>query len=127
MQDFKNLKAWNRSHDLTLAIYRATASFPTSERYGLAQQLRNAAISIESNLAEGSSRRGDLEFRRFIYFAIGSLSETECQVILSRDLKYLSNPACEQLISRVEEVRRMLCSLTRRLCAGIDESPRFKP
>src|SRR5262245_18705683 len=67
MQDFKKLRVWQKSHGLTLDIYRATAGFPDTERFGLLTQLRKAAVSIESNLAEGSSRRGDFEFRRFVF------------------------------------------------------------
>jgi len=90
MQDFRNLKVWRKSHELALAVYRATMDYPDSERYGLVHQMRKAAISVESNIAEGSSRGTDLDFRRFLFMALGSLSELECQLILSKDLLMLS-------------------------------------
>jgi len=77
MQDFKKLRVWQRSHHLVLAIYRSTNSFPESERFGIIQQLRKAVFSITANLAEGSSRRGDVEFRRFLFMSMGSASEVE--------------------------------------------------
>lgn len=72
MQDFKNLKVLQESHKLTLDVYRITVSFPILERFGLAHQLRSSALSIALNMAEGSARGGDAEFRRFAYLALGS-------------------------------------------------------
>lgn len=85
MQDFKNLKVWRKSHELALAIYRVTLSYPYAERFGLVKQMRSAAVSIASNIAEGSSRDTDSDFRRFLRMALGSLSELEDQVLLSKD------------------------------------------
>lgn len=85
MQDFKQLKVWEKSHLLALAIYQATHTFPSSEQYGLTNQLRRATVSIPSNLAEGSGRGSDADFGRFVQIAIGSASEVEYQLLLAHD------------------------------------------
>jgi len=118
MQDFRNPKVWRKSHDLALAVYRATADYPESERYGLVRQLRSAAVSLESNIAEGSSRGADSDFRRFLFMAPGSLSEVECQLILSKDLPILAPELFERLRARIVEIRRMLWPLVERLTAA---------
>src|SRR6266850_1051013 len=86
MGDYRHLSVWKRAHDFTLVVYRSTASFPESERYGLTAQLRRAAVSVVSNIAEGASRHGDRELSRFLQIAHGSACEVECQLLLSRDL-----------------------------------------
>jgi len=113
MQDFKNLKVWKKSHALTLEVYRETLRFPAEEKYGLVAQIRQAAVSVESNLAEGTARSGDPEFRRFAFMALGSACEMECQFILARDLGQLSGSAFERLNAACHEVRKMLWSLIR--------------
>ena len=77
MQDFRELKVWQKAHELTLAVYRATQSFPRDELYGLTSQLRRSASSIPANLAEGRCRRSDRDFGRFVGIALGSASETD--------------------------------------------------
>jgi four helix bundle protein len=77
MKDFRNLEVWKLAHQLTLAAYRETRSFPTDERFGLTSQIRRAASSIPANIAEGCGRRGDAEFHRFLQMAMGSASELE--------------------------------------------------
>ena len=89
MKDFRQLKVWEKSHQLALTIYRITASFPREETYGLASQIRRAASSIPSNIAEGCGRDGDPELARFCIIARGSASELEYQLLLGRDLKLL--------------------------------------
>ena len=113
MQDFKNLKVWKKNHALTLDVYKSTISFPAEEKYGLVTQLRKAAVSVESNLAEGTARSGDSEFRRFAYMSLGSACEMECQLILARDLGQLPGPVFVRLNSACHEVRKMLWSLIR--------------
>jgi four helix bundle protein len=89
MKDFRQLKVWEKSHELALAIYHITAAFPREETYGLASQIRRAASSIPSNIAEGCGRNGDAELARFCIIARGSASELEYQLLLGRDLKLL--------------------------------------
>jgi four helix bundle protein len=77
VQDFRDLKVWQKAHELTLAVYRVTAGFPREEQYGIVSQLRRAAASVPANLAEGRCRRTDRDFGRFVGIALGSASETE--------------------------------------------------
>jgi four helix bundle protein len=89
MGDFRDLKVWQKAHELALDIYRTTTQFPKQEMYGLVSQMRRCAVSVGSNIAEGRGRGGDIEFARFMQIACGSLTELEYQLLLSRDLKYL--------------------------------------
>ncbi len=115
MQDFRKLKVWQRSHQLTLAVYRTTASFPKSELFGLTGQMRRSCSSIPTNIAEGCGRQGDQEFARFLQIALGSASELEYQLILARDLSYLKEHDYESLSDELVEVGRMLNVLIQRV------------
>jgi four helix bundle protein len=84
MQSFRNLKVWEKAHAITLDLYSASRSFPRDEVYGLTSQMRRASASIGANIAEGSCRKGDAEFGRFLQIAIGSASELEyCSHMIS--------------------------------------------
>lgn len=111
MQHFRNLKVWQRSHQLVLELYRMTASFPKDEKFGLISQLRRSAASVPTNIAEGAKRLGQQDFVRFLNIAEGSLSETEYLVVLSSDLGYLPGPRARELLEEISEVARMLNSL----------------
>ena len=89
MKDFRQLKVWEKSHQLALAIYKSTKEFPKEEVYGLTSQIRHASMSIPTNIAEGCGRNTDKEFARFLQIAMGSASEAEYQLILARDLNFL--------------------------------------
>jgi four helix bundle protein len=115
MQRFTDLKVWQRSHVLVLEIYRLTADFPVDERFGLVSQLRRAAMSVPTNIAEGSKRKGAQEYARFLNIAEGSLSETEYLLVVSRDLGYLQPEVAEQHLGEVEEIARMLYALRARV------------
>ncbi len=115
MQDFRQLKVWQKSHQLVLDVYRATRGFPKEEMYGLTSQVRRAATSVPSNLAEGCGRPGDGDFCRFTGMAMGSASEAEYQLLLARDLGYLPTEQYEPLDVRAQEVKRMLTALMRTL------------
>jgi len=117
LKDFKKLKVWEKSHQLTLAAYRATASFPKEEIYGLTGQIRRSSSSIPANIAEGCCRSGDAEFSRFLQIAMGSASELEYHLILAHDLGYLNDSDFEQLTGAVSEVKQMLASLIKKLKA----------
>jgi len=108
MQDFRNLKVWHKAHRATLHVYKATRKFPGDERFGIVTQARRAAASMGANIAEGCGRRGDAELGRFLQIAMGSASELEYQLLLSRDLDYLAQPEYELLHSEVGEVKKML-------------------
>jgi four helix bundle protein len=111
MGDFKKLLVWQRAHTCALAIYRATQGFPGTEVYGVTRQIRRAALSIPSSIAEGSAKQGDKEFRRFLRIARGSASETEYQLLFARDLGYLSAAQWTELSAAINEIGRMLTGL----------------
>lgn len=111
MQRFTDLKVWQRSHALVLNIYRATEPFPSAERFGLVSQLRRAAASVPTNIAEGSERRSGQEYARFLNVAEASLAESEYLLMLSRDLGYLKHELASATLSEVAEIARMLHAL----------------
>ena len=110
MQNFRNLKVWQKAHMLTLNIYRATKSFPREEMYGLTSQMRRPSVSIAANIAEGTCRNGDADFGRFLQMAAGSASEVEYHLLLAPDLELLKTADCQRLSNEVVEVKRMLAS-----------------
>jgi len=118
MQDFRNFKVWHKAHNLTLDIYRNTATFPREELYGLTSQMRRASSSIPTNIAEGCGRGGNAELARFLQIGMGSASELEYQILLARDLTYLPELIYDPLQNRVVEVKRMLCSLLHKVRAS---------
>jgi four helix bundle protein len=114
VQDFRNLDVWNKAHKITLEIYRLTESFPKSEVFGLSSQVRRAASSIPTNLAEGCGRTQP-EFGRFVQIAFGSACEVEYQLLLARDIGFLPSQSYESINADVIEVKRMLNSLLKRI------------
>ena len=118
MQRFTELKVWQRSHKLTLEVYRVTAVFPSTERYGLVSQLRRAAASIPTNIAEGSKRESRTEYARFLNIAEASLAETEYLVMLSRDLGFLARDTADALMKEITEIARMLNALKKRVAGS---------
>ncbi len=117
MRDFRELKVWQKSHRLVLAIYRVTVLFPAEERYGLTEQLRKAVISIAANIVEGTGRSSDAEMARFLWIALGSGAETHYYLLLAHDLGYLKDRESEELTSAAIEIRRMLNTFIQRLRA----------
>ena len=117
MKNFRDLKVWQRAHELVLDTYRVTLDFPVEERFGLTAQLRRSATSIASNIAEGCGRGTDADFARFVQMATGSASEVEYQFLLAHDLKYIDRAPYDDLLNRVVEVRRMLIALLQTLKA----------
>ena len=108
MKDFRDLKVWQRAHQITLTTYRCTRDFPREETYGMVSQLRRCSSSIAANIAEGCGRSGNAEFGRFLMIAMGSASELEYFLLLARDLQYLSKEKHETVAQNVVEMRRML-------------------
>jgi four helix bundle protein len=108
--DYKKLEVWKLGHELACDVYRATDAFPRSEAYGLAQ-LRRAAASIPANVAEGSGRRGDREFDRFVLISLGSATELEYHLLLSRDVDFLDLTVHDHLSRKVLRVQAMLAGL----------------
>jgi len=117
VQNFRNLKVWEKAHKLTLGIYKSSKRFPKDETYGLTSQMRRASVSIGANIAEGCCRGGDTDFARFLQMAAGSASELEYHLLLAHDLEILEIADYEQLSGQAKDVKRMLASLMQRLRA----------
>lgn len=115
MQDFRKLSTWQKAHLLTMEIYKASASFPKDEQFGLSSQMRRVCASIPANIAEGCGRTGTAELGRFLQIAQGSASELEYHLLLARDLKFLKSGDHENLSDKVKEVRKMLTTLIQRI------------
>lgn len=109
MAHHKDLDAWKLSMELVSEIYETTKTFPKEEIYGLTNQIRRSAVSIPSNIAEGSARQSDKELIQFLYIALGSLSELETQLIIAQNLAYLSN--IEILSDKLNSVRKLIIGL----------------
>jgi four helix bundle protein len=114
MGNHRDLIVWQMAYDLAMDIYRVTATFPLEERYGLISQLRRAAVSIVSNLAEGTGRDTRGELRRYAAIAQGSTQEVACQIQIARDVGYLKSEESDQLLLRVDRIGRLLTGLMRR-------------
>jgi four helix bundle protein len=117
MKDFRKQKVWQKSHRLTLALYKATADFPKEELYGLTSQIRRAGYSIPANIAEGCGRDGDAELARFLQIAMGSASELQYHLLLAHDLGFLTDSVYEHLNKQTTEVKQMLTSFIKKLKA----------
>ena len=115
MRDFRSLKVWEKSHQLTLEIYIAVREFPAGERFGLISQMQRSASSIPTNIAEGCGRGSENELRQFMQIGMGSASELEYQLMLARDLEYLPSDQYKKLDTLTVEVKRMLASFIKRL------------
>jgi four helix bundle protein len=118
MKDFRDLKVWERGHRLTLEIYKITSGFPREEMYGLTSQMRRSCASIQTNISEGCGRSRDTELARFIEIAIGSASELEYLLQLSRDLALIKEADFRLLIAEAVEVKKMLISFFQKLKAN---------
>jgi four helix bundle protein len=114
MKDFRQLKVWEKAHALTLLTYKLTKKFQKEELYGLTSQLRRAASSIPTNIAEGCGRSG-AEFRHFLQIAMGSASEVEYLLLLSYELEIITESDFKDLSTRVIEVKKMIASLILKL------------
>ncbi len=115
MQDFHKLKVWEKSHQITLGIYRVTNNFPKEEVYGLVSQIRKSSASIATNIAEGCGRETNGDMKRFLYIAMGSASETEYHLLLAKDLGYLSVSDYDSLNQEISGIKQMLTSLIKKL------------
>jgi four helix bundle protein len=114
---YRDLDVWQLAMDIVVDIYRVTRAFPAEERFGLAAQLRRAAVAIPSNIAEGHSRLGPGEFRRFVSIARGSVAEVETQLAVAVVLGYVNAEGIASLPSQLDRLSKMLFGLYRRLAA----------
>ena len=115
LKSFKELKVWQKAYKLCLEMYKVTGSFPADEKFGLTSQMRRAAVSIPSNIAEGYGRKTIPDYVRCLYIAYGSTCELETQTLLSRDLEYLDENIKVLLLEKINEVERMLMALIKSL------------
>ena len=111
MSTHKDLKVWEKSMDLVVSTYRLSSHFPAAEKFGLTSQMRRAAVSVPSNIAEGAARNSTKEYIRFLYISLGSLSELETQFLISKRLEYINDILEESII----EIRKMLLGLIKNL------------
>ena len=115
MRDFKELAVWQRSHQLTLELYRVTQSFPREETFAQISQIRRAASSIPTNIAEGCGRQTISEFLNFLNIASGSASEVEYEVLLAKDLGYITDEQCVYYTKEIRSIRSMLSAYMTKL------------
>ncbi len=115
IQSYRDLIAWKKAIELVSEVYRETQAFPKHELYGLAGQIRRAAVSIPSNIAEGQGRLTRGEFRQFLGHARGSIFELESQILIAETLGYVNKPAASQLLMRIDELGRILNGLLKSL------------
>lgn len=118
LKSYKELKVWQKGIELARLIYEITSKFPAEEKYGLVSQMRRAAVSIVSNIAEGQARHGTGELLQFLSHAYGSSAELETQLILSRDFKFCSEEDFGRAASMIDEEQKMLSGMRRSLEAG---------
>ncbi|MBD3285213.1 four helix bundle protein [candidate division WOR-3 bacterium] len=115
MRNIRKYDVFKKSHELALDVYRMTNKLPKQETFGLISQMRRAAYSIPMNLSEGAARETQKEFAQFVNVSLGSCEEVRYQLLLSKDLNYISQESYIQLDKRYEDVKRMLTRLYRRL------------
>jgi four helix bundle protein len=111
MKTHKDLIVWNKSMELVIATYKLSSKFPEEEKFGLISQMRRAAVSVPSNIAEGAARNSTKEYIRFLYIALGSLSELETQFLISNRLEYIN----DVLEDTITDIRKLLLSLIKSL------------
>jgi four helix bundle protein len=117
MHNFKELKVWQASMQLSNAVFSITRSFPVQERYILVSQMMRCAISIPSNIAEGCGRRSTKETSHFLSIALGSSFELETQIILSKNFNFIDNNTFDSIIDQISQVQRMLNGLQKSLAS----------
>ncbi len=117
MLPYERFEAWQLAHQLVLATYRVTGRFPDEERYGLRSQARRAAFSVAANIAEGSAKRGNREFRRFVDISLGSLSELAYILRLARDLDYLTQEVWSEIDALRDRTGQVVWGLYRSIMA----------
>jgi four helix bundle protein len=115
MNNHKDLEVWKKSIGLVNEIYLITKSYPKEELFGITNQIRRAAVSIPSNIAEGAARNHKNEFKQFLYIALGSLSELETQIIISHQITFLSDNQFNNLNENLIIIRKLLLGLIRKI------------
>ena len=111
MKTHRDLDVWKDGIDFSSVIYQITASFPKYELYGITSQIRNAVVSVPTNISEGAARNSSKEFVRFLHISMGSLSEVETLLIISRNLKYISEDSFEEVFAKLKKITAQLSGL----------------
>lgn len=111
MKTHKDLDVWKLSIDFVTEIYKVTSSFPKEDQFGLTNQIRRAAVSVPSNIAEGAARNSDKEFLRFLYISLGSIQEIDTQLLIALNLDFISSSDFDNLIIQLEQIAKMLIRL----------------
>lgn len=117
-KNFEDLKVWQRSVDFVADVYGVTLAFPPDGKYGLTSQIRRAAVSIASNIAEGSARDTDKDFIRFLFMARGSLAEVKTQLIIAQRIGFVRNSELDIMLRKIEEISRMISGLRKSMETG---------
>jgi four helix bundle protein len=115
MHNFRELKFWQKAIELCLDIYNLSSKFPSEEKFGLTSQLRRAAVSVSSNIAEGSSRNSDKDFLHFLSIAVGSSCEIETQLIISHKLDYINGDQLKAVEIKISEIQKMIFSFSKKI------------
>lgn len=115
MKTHKDLDVWKKSIEFVTELYKVTKNFPEEEKFGLTNQLKRASISIPSNLAEGAARKGKLEFKQFLYIALSSAAEIETQLLIAKNLNFISDDPYSDLINKLNTISKMIQGLIKTL------------
>lgn len=115
MNNYRDLSVWKKSMTLVEGVYKLTDSFPDNEKFGLVSQLRRAAVSIPSNIAEGAGRNSNKEFKHFLTISVGSLFEVETQIQIAFRLKFMNEKISENILKQTSEIQRMMFGLIKSL------------
>jgi four helix bundle protein len=115
IRNFRDLEVWKLGKAIVVDVYRGTKGFPQEEVYGMVSQMRRAAVSIPSNVAEGFNRKHNAEYRQFLYVALGSCAELETHIEIGHDLGFISAPGRDHLIEQLDHEPKMLRNLIKRL------------
>lgn len=118
MTDYKKLLVWKKAHELVLMVYKETSHFPSEEKYGITSQIRRAAVSVPTNIAEGAGKFSQRDFAQFLQIAFGSIHEIEYLNLLSSDLNYLQKERSQQISNLINEIKAMLISLLKKVRAN---------
>ena len=114
-RSYRDLEVWKLSIDFVKKVYQVTHYFPDSEKFGLINQIRRAAVSIPSNIAEGQGRNSTKEFKQFLAIGLGSLAELETQLIIAKEIEYLTQNGLDALLSPLDRIRKMIKGLSKGL------------
>ena len=118
VRNYRDLLVWQKGIEMVKGVYLLTGTFPRTERFGLVDQIRRAAVSIPSNIAEGHARQHEKEFRQFLHVSLGSLAELDTQLTIAAELGYVGGSDREALYAQIVELRRMVSGLLKRVREG---------